>query len=319
MNEQVLSTVLHNTFGVVRTTRRREWQIDCPSCAALHNDHQPDGRFNLTLNPEKGMFMCWKCDMKGHVSNLIRKYGTYRDYLLVADSAPKVELTRGWEQIFGHAAGAEPVQPPLALPKEFIPVAKASPSNRRHGAALDYLFKTRKVSEQAADRFKLGFCTEGRYWGRVVVPSWDGDGAVNYFTTRTYIETAKPKYLNPWCDRSRIIFNESGIDFNALVFVVEGPFDMLAVPANTTILLGKSLTHAFFAKAERHATPILFALDPDAAADQRKMLRKLAFTGLSDRMWSVAMTGDDDLADHYAAGGRQAVSRILRTAAKHEG
>lgn len=63
------------------------YEYNCPSCKE-ENCGEPDDKYNLAVNyeigSENGLFMhCWKCDLAGSLSRLLRLYGNpelYKKY-----------------------------------------------------------------------------------------------------------------------------------------------------------------------------------------------------------------------------------------------
>jgi hypothetical protein len=53
-----------------------QYQFCCPSCAE-ENGNKPDGKYNLEVNFILGKFHCWKCDTKGSIIKLVKRYGNY--------------------------------------------------------------------------------------------------------------------------------------------------------------------------------------------------------------------------------------------------
>ena len=51
-----------------------QYQFCCPSCAD-DNGGKPDGKYNLEVNFVIGKYHCWKCDAKGTLNRLVKRYG----------------------------------------------------------------------------------------------------------------------------------------------------------------------------------------------------------------------------------------------------
>ena len=51
-----------------------QYQFCCPKCAE-ENGGVADNKFNLEINFKLGKYHCWKCDSKGNIIKLIKKYG----------------------------------------------------------------------------------------------------------------------------------------------------------------------------------------------------------------------------------------------------
>ena len=134
--------------------------------------------------------------------------------------------------------------------------------------------------------FKLGAVTKGRYRRRVIIPSFDSSGVLNYYTARGIDTDVIRKYLNPKVKRSEIIFNEINIDWKRELTLVEGPFDLIKSNENATCLLGSSLSehHELFKKIVANRTPVVLALDPDAIKKTHDIAAILARFDVSVRI-----------------------------------
>ena len=97
----------------------------------------------------------------------------------------------------------------------------------------------------------------------IIVPSYGVNGNVTYFVSRTYDKRQKVKYDNPKHDKGSIIFNEGLINWDSVVFLVEGVFDMIRLP-NSIPLLGKDISELLFKKLSKYKPKIIVVLDPDA-------------------------------------------------------
>ena len=118
--------------------------------------------------------------------------------------------------------------------QEFVSFSQMDASNPEHFEAYNYLVNERKISRDIILRYRLGFCTTGKYANRIIIPSFDASGDVNYFVGRYYGTDKKIKqkipYLNPVADKDVIIFNEGLVNWDSTVYLVEGAFEMLSFP-----------------------------------------------------------------------------------------
>jgi DNA primase len=121
--------------------------------------------------------------------------------------------------------------------------------------------------------WKIGFCKEGRYAGRIIVPSFDNRGNCNYFISRSYVGH-RMKYLNPPVGKD-IIFNELYIDWDEPVVLVEGVFDAIVAHRNAIPILGSTLREEskLFQAIVVHDTPVYLALDEDAIKKRNYIIR----------------------------------------------
>ena len=167
----------------------------------------------------------------------------------------------------------EYVEEVVALPKEFISLANRNLPPQAQ-PALKYL-KARNITREDRIRWKMGFCYEGEYAGRVVIPSFSKTGRCNYFVSRTYKKDWM-KYKNPGASRD-IVFNHLYVDWDSDLIIVEGVFDALVSGMNTVPILGSSLREdsQLFQEIVKNDTPVYLALDPDAEKKAMRLIKKL--------------------------------------------
>ena len=72
-------------------------------------------------------------------------------------------------------------------------------------------------------RYRIGFCQGGLYDNRIIIPSYDSDGKLNYFVGRD-IDNSKLKYKNPPVSKDVIGF-ELFINWDLPIVLCEGVFD----------------------------------------------------------------------------------------------
>ena len=212
------------------------------------------GKKKLTLRVDNEFYHCWVCGMRGR--GLARFFYKYKPaFSAEANSLFEKRIAEVQEEKYT-----------VQLPAGFTLLAtlkkRADPDLR---SCKDYLF-SRGLSERDLWYFKVGAVTKGRFRRRAIIPSFDCDGILNYYTARAIDADTTRKYLNPKVKRSEIIFNDLNIDWSEQLTIVEGPFDLIKSNENSTCLLGSSLSsrHELFQKIVSHKTPVVLALDPDA-------------------------------------------------------
>ena len=126
--------------------------------------------------------------------------------------------------------------------------------------------------------FRLGYVKRGRLSRRVIMPSFDAEGSINYWTARTIDDRAIGKYINPSIPRGEFIFNELNLDWRREITLVEGPFDLTKCDSNATAILGSNISRksALFQAIARNRTPIVLALDSDMPEKQHKWAKALS-------------------------------------------
>ena len=209
----------------------------------------------LTLRVDNEFFHCWVCGLRGKgLSYFFKRYKP--NYHCTASEIFEKKVTEKKEEEL----------PPVTLPENFsLLAALAKRADPDLKACRNYLYN-RGFSDRDLWYFRLGAVSSGRFRRRIIIPSFDGDGTLNYFTARAIDEDVGRKYMNPRVKRSEIIFNEINIDWDDELTIVEGPFDLMKANQNCTCLLGSSLSekHFLFQRIAANKTPVLLSLDPDA-------------------------------------------------------
>jgi len=233
----------------------------CPRC-----EHH---KKKLSVNLEKNLFKCWVCDWSGRdLYRVVRRYGLTKHRADWRSFGQQIEINNFAEKLFGTEEVERP--PSIDLPNSFISlVNKDLPSTAE--PPLNYL-RSRGLSRDDIIKWKIGYCSKGKYASRIVIPSFGLSGKVNYFVTRAY-DNSWRKYLNPTASKN-IIFNELYLDFDEDMVLVEGLFDAVKAGDNSVPLLGSTLTEnsALFQKIIENDTPIYLALDSDVDKKTNRLI-----------------------------------------------
>jgi len=313
---QEFHSIIQNIFGDVNGYLHSEQiQVNCPHCQERDGLSYPDGKFNLEINTAKRMFRCWKCDepkFSGSLGRLIRIFGTSVDY----------ELYKSYAGIFHDYDFVEDEKEfiQIKLPDEMISFSQIDVMNPDHFEAYNYLVNERKLSRDVILDYRLGFCTTGKYANRIIIPSYDKEGEVNYFVGRYYGQDPKIKkklpYLNPHNDKDVIIFNEGKINWDSTIYLVEGTFDMLSFPINTVPMLGKTLSTTLFMKLKELKPNVVILLDPDAYKNSIELYYTLhtIYIGYEERVKIVKLPSNEDIDEIKRNQGVDELIKILYTA-----
>jgi len=245
----------------------KNFDVRCPICAPTDPSKK-----KLSIRTSDDANHCWVCGWRSRtLVPLLRKYG----------SAAHIELYRS---LFGDRSvkeilvtGEKPEEAKVTLPTDFQLLVFASVSDPDVKAAWRYLH-SRGLTEKDAWYYKFGLSNEHRWKRRLIMPSFDAEGDLNYFTARAVDKDRKPKYDNPDVDKNPIVFNEINVDWSKRLVLCEGPFDMTKCPDNSTAMLGSDLDerHELFNKILLHGTPVALALDGDMWDKKMpKIVRKL--------------------------------------------
>lgn len=256
----ILKQVLGSSYKV-----GEEMLFYCPKCK--HHKKK------LSVNIEKDVFKCWICEYHGRsLRRLVRSYGDFNSKQEWDALGGSVDLKDFTYDLF-NSNEEQYVEEVVSLPKEFISLANKNLPPQAQ-PALKYL-KSRNITKEDRVRWKIGFCYEGEYAGRVIIPSFSKTGRCNYFVSRTYKEDWM-KYKNPGASRD-MVFNHLYIDWDSDLVIVEGVFDALVSGPNTVPILGSTLREGsqLFQEIVQNDTPVYLALDPDAEKKAMRLINKL--------------------------------------------
>lgn len=290
---KLIIDILEDVLGYHKNHNEIKGQIsfDCPVCSyEIKGLDQGDGKGNLEVNYKQNVYKCWVCyqthETHGSMYKLIKKYGNPRllkkFQILMPDFEYTVELA--YKRVY--------------LPKEFIPFDGIHPAFKLtpHYKQAKYYLDKRNITEDIIKKYNIGYCYQGEYANRIIIPSYDEDEEVNYFIARSYLEKAKLKYKNPQAAKETIIFNERLIDWNDKVYIVEGVFDSIFLE-NSIPLLGKFVSEKLFNLLYENAKEIVIILDGDAWEDAQRLYHRINCGKLMGKVWVVRLPLDKDLAD----------------------
>jgi DNA primase len=229
----------------------------------------------MSINISKNTYKCWICDSRGKsIYTLVRKFGNHFQKQKWQSFEESVDIS-DFDNIFEEKE-EETIQR-ISLPKEFISLANKNLSLTAN-APLNYLRK-RGINSADILKWKIGYCEDGEYRNRIIVPSFNRDGNCNYFVARTWTKDWL-KYKNPPASKN-VVFNELMINWDEPIVLVEGIFDAI-IADNSIPLLGSTLSaHSRLFKAIlTHSKQIYVALDQDAEKKALSIISALISHGI---------------------------------------
>ena len=241
--------------------------------------HKP----KLQINIKTGKWHCWITNQGGHnLFQLFKKlkasreqFGELEDIVGKSSSSLSSNREKVKEKI-------------LRLPKEFKPLWKNGSSIiKRHSMA--YL-NNRNITRGDILRYGIGYCEEGIYNNRVIIPSYDSNGSLNYFVGRDIYDGGM-KYKNPPISKDVIGF-DLFINWDEPIILCEGVFDAIAIKRNAIPLFGKTVPKKLKRKIyEKNVNSIYILLDRDAINDSIKMIDDFMKNGID--VYFVKLTDED--------------------------
>jgi hypothetical protein len=181
LKESQLFSLLDKVLNQTSYIRKGEEAVYfCPFCS--HHKKK------LEVNVRTQEWHCWICNACGKsIRSLFFKLKAKDRYF---DELYKI-IGQDWkrpEQTYQDVI--------RSLPDDFIPLWKPNLSSSEYGTAMAYL-SNRNVTMDDIIRNNIGYCERGEYEHRVLVPSYDKNGDINFFAARTYNEGTYQKYMLP--------------------------------------------------------------------------------------------------------------------------
>jgi len=251
MADNALVYLIDSVLGRGKPTSKGNRAYHCPEC----KHHKLKLEVNLEeTSPHFQSYQCWVCGFKGKkLITLFKK--------IEAESNKINEL-----QLLVKSASTDTKivveNKKISLPEEFISLVNP-PDNLSTKHATHYL-KKRGITKEDIIKYNIGYCEFGRYANMIIIPSYNNEGNLNYFTARNYDKNASVKYRNPDVTRD-IIGLELFINWNTPIILCEGMFDAIAIKRNAIPLLGKTLQPSLMKKIINSTVEkIYIALDKDA-------------------------------------------------------
>jgi DNA primase len=281
MENAALVILLESILGTSNKTSRGNYSFKCPFCT----HHKNKLEINCITNAKsENPWHCWVCEAKGKTIRALFK----------KTKAPSNKIAE-LNMIIAPGKGEKQVLPTmLELPKEFISLNniynldKVTSLEARR--AIRFL-KNRGITQEDITKYNIGFCYEGPYKDRVIIPSYDENGIINYFIARAFIDGIQ-KYKNPPSDAKSAIGWELYINWDAPIVLVEGVFDALTIKRNVIPLFGKIIHEKLMKKLVRSTVNrVYIALDPDAIKNALKHAELLM--SYNKEVYLVELDGKD--------------------------
>jgi len=281
---EILLEILHDILGNEKRHYESRGQVayNCRECDEGRN------KGNLEVNYFEHIWKCWSCsdenDTHGTLGKLIDRYGTKKQKKIYNLLRPEEHKPK------------EKRKDRLKLPEGFTLFKDSSQVYPVRRAAKNYL-DNRGISDYMIEKFQIGFCDKGDHAGRIVIPSYNLKGELNYYIARSWNPMSKAKYKNPEAEKDKIIFWENLIDWNEDVYLVEGVFDGLFLN-NSIPMLGKHMSELLFETIYKKARAnVIICLDGDAWENAVKLYHELNGGDLYDKIKILKLPLDQDVCD----------------------
>lgn len=236
----------------------------CPNC------HHYKKKLSINIDEEIGK--CWVCKIHGTVTYLLKKYSSEN----IQNQWKKVSnnkfsniniddesfLNYIHTKLNFNDAINDIKNDPVKWRSEFKKITKISESICNKNA-LQFLLN-RGITYNKILQYNIHYTETGKYSQRIILPSYDENGQLNYFIGRSFFKDTY-KYKNPKAEKEAIIFNDLFISWNHEISLVEGPFDAIRNDINAIPILGSTLSekHVLFEKIVKNKPSINLIFDFD--------------------------------------------------------
>jgi len=226
-----------------------------------------------TTSEGQNAWHCWISDKKGRsINSLFKQMNLGKQYF---EQLSRIIQSAKYKTFDTDTTPVETI----SLPEEYIPLwkPKMTPDFRN---AMSYL-KRRGVTIFDILKYRIGYCERGAYNGKIVIPSYDCTGQLNYFVSRAFYNADKYKHKNPKVSKDIIGFDLT-INWAEPIILCEGAFDAIAIKRNAIPLFGKIIQPQLQKKLiENRVKDIYICLDADAIRNALSIAEKFMGEGLN--------------------------------------
>jgi DNA primase len=276
-NSNLVKSLLDVHLGKGKIISKGDVAYYCPICK--HKNAK------LMVNVKTGNYNCFTCHPKTTGKSpvsLLKKIGSPSEAI--------IEM-KGYFVNDTTLIKVEEEVKLVHLPKEFINLIDTSDTCLEKRQAVTYL-KKRGVSSIDIVKYNIGYCKTGRYRNKVIIPSYNSNGRLNYFIARSFEKEPKLKIDSPECKKSELIGFEYYINWNTPVILCEGIFDAMAIKRNAIPLFGKTISKALMIKLlQSDVQTVYLALDDDAIRESIDHAQKLL--DLGKEVYIIKLEGKD--------------------------
>jgi|TARA_R110000803_G_scaffold56798_3_gene114226 DNA primase len=281
--EERLLELLESVLGSYKKTSGDNYAFYSP----FVDHYKPKLEINIQINSKgNNPWHCWISDEKGRsIKTLFRKLrvskSTWDEYNAIFSRVNR------YSEDQTNTIVTERVE----LPREFKPLYKKSDSFK-YKHALNYLI-SRGLRPEDIVKYNIGYCEEGEYRDKIIIPSYDDSGKLNFFVGRSFYQT-EYKHKNPKVSKDIVGFDLL-INWDTPLVLCEGAFDAISVRRNAIPLFGKAIQSELEKKIIGNSVKKLYiVLDSDAIKNAIGLAKKFMSYGIETHLVDM---GDEDASE----------------------
>lgn len=264
-----ITSFLDDVLGQHDEKSKGNLAYHCPFCRHYKK--------KLEIQPEVGVWACWVCEAKGKtIYSLLKKIGVEK---IIWERFNQLPINKNIKAVVPEQS----IQ--VELPKEYRPLYQKS-NSLFYKKAFNYVINRRRLTELDLFKYQIGYAETGRYSGMIIIPNYNNDGELNFFSTRSYMNDER-KFINTSHSKNVVGF-ELQLNTQMPLILTEGALDAITVRINACPNYGKTLnteTKKFIIANE--IPEIFIGFDFDALNNSIKYFKYLYHFGIDVKLVNI--------------------------------
>lgn len=271
--EDRLLELLESVLGISKKTSGDNYAFYSP----FVDHYKPKLEINIRITSNgQNPWHCWISDEKGRtIKTLFKKLRVSKQ---IWDEYNSIfsRINR-----YSYDQASDQVNDQVELPKEFKPLYKPT-NSYKYKHAMNYVLG-RGIRPADIVKYNIGYCEEGEYEDKIIIPSYDEKGKLNFFVGRSFYQT-QYKHKNPKVSKDIVGFDLL-VNWDTPLILCEGAFDAIAIRRNAIPLFGKSIQSELEKKIIGNTVKKLYiVLDSDAISNAIGLAKKFMSYGIDTHL-----------------------------------
>ena len=194
--EDRLLELLESVLGMSKKTSGDNYAFYSP----FVDHYKPKLEINIRITSNgQNPWHCWISDEKGRtIKTLFKKLRVSKQ---IWDEYNSIfsRINR-----YSYDQASDQVNDQVELPKEFKPLYKPT-NSYKYKHAMNYVLG-RGIRPADIVKYNIGYCEEGEYEDKIIIPSYDEKGKLNFFVGRSFYQT-QYKHKNPKVSKDIVGFD----------------------------------------------------------------------------------------------------------------
>jgi len=271
--EDRLLELLESVLGISKKTSGDNYAFYSP----FVDHYKPKLEINIRITSNgQNPWHCWISDEKGRtIKTLFKKLRVSKQ---IWDEYNSIfsRINR-----YSYDQANDQANDQVELPKEFKPLYKPT-NSYKYKHAMNYVLG-RGIRPTDIVKYNIGYCEEGEYEDKIIIPSYDEKGKLNFFVGRSFYQT-QYKHKNPKVSKDIVGFDLL-VNWDTPLILCEGAFDAITIRRNAIPLFGKSIQSELEKKIIGNTVKKLYiVLDSDAISNAIGLAKKFMSYGIDTHL-----------------------------------